>query len=180
MNCSATLTAIAGQCGKYLGGISKFYVINRDKIGAITVSNGAITNITLSAAEPTTGDGFIEYAFRKNTANVVTTGNADDSGRNMSFTTVATLEFGKQETAKRVGLQALIETDAYAIYEDRNHNRWMMGYDDAISANVNAETGSTPTDINKYILTVQSSDLALPLQITMSDEDFAELLDENL
>ena len=181
MNCSATLTAIAGQCGKVLGGITKFYVINRDKINPPTVSNGAITEITLNTTgTPTQGDGFIEYAFRKNTANVVTTGNADDSGRNNSFSTVATLEFSKQETAKRVGLQALIETDAYAVYEDRNHKRWLMGYDEAISANVNGESGSAPTDVNKYVLTVTDQSLELPYEVTMTDEAFEALLDENL
>lgn len=179
MNCSAVLTPIAQQCGKILGGINKFYVINREDVASITVSQGAVTSISLENSG-SDAHGFITYGFRRNTANAVTTGNADDAGRNNSYTTVVTLEFGKQETAKRVGLQALIETDAYAIYEDNNHKRWLIGYDAPIAPNVNGETGSAYTDKNQYVLTVTDNSLELPYEVTMSDEDFDALLDENL
>lgn len=178
MACTATLTAIACQCGKTLGGIKHFYVINRDKISAITVTSGAVTDITLVGSSR--GDGFIDYCFKKGTANVVTTGNADDAGRNNSFTTVATLEFMKQETAKRVSLQAVCETSAYAVWEDNNGKRWLMGYDDAIAANVNGETGSAYTDNNKYSLVVTDNSLEMPMEITMSDANWDAILDANL
>lgn len=178
MNCSATLTAIASQCGKILGGLKKFYVINREKVASITVSQGAITAITLEGSSA--GDGFIEYGFKRGTANVSIAGNADDSGRNNSYTTTATLEFMKQETAKRVALQAIVETDAYAVWEDNNGKRWLMGYDAAIGSNVNGETGSAFTDNNLYTLTITDSSLELPYEITMSDEAWDALLDENM
>lgn len=178
MNCSATLTAIANQCGKTLGGIRRYFLINREKVESITVSEGAVTAITLAGSNP--GDGFISYGFKRGTANVVTTGNADDSGRNNSFTTVATLEFMKQETAKRVALQAIVETDAYAVWEDNNGKRWLMGYDTAIASNVNSETGSGYTEDNKYVLSITDSSLELPYEITMTDEAWEAILDENL
>ncbi len=180
MNCSATLTAIAAQCGKTLGGIRRFFIINRDKIGAITVSEGAVTAITLAAQNPGAGDGFIGYGFKRGTANVVTTGNADDQGRNNSFTTVATLEFMKMETAKRISLQSIVETDAYAVWEDNNGKRFLMGYDMPISSNVNAETGSGYTEDNKYVLSISDSSLELPYEITMTDSAWEAILDENL
>lgn len=179
MNCSATLTAIASQCGKILGGIKKFYVINREDIDTITVSQGAITAITLENSG-TDGHGFIEFGFKRGTANVSIAGNADDSGRNNSYTTTATLEFMKQETAKRVALQAMVETDAYAVWEDNNGKRWLMGYDAAIGSNVNGETGSAFTDNNLYTLTITDNSLELPYEITMTDEAWEALLDENL
>ena len=180
MNCSATLTAIAGQCGKTLGGIRRFFIINRDKIGEITVSEGAVTAITLAAQNPAPGDGFISYGFKRGTANVATTGNADDQGRNNSFTTVATLEFMKQETAKRVALQAIVETDAYAVWEDNNSKRFLMGYDTAIASNVNSETGSGYTEDNKYVLSITDNSLELPYEITMTEQAWEAILDENL
>ena len=179
MACTATLSAIACQCGKTLGGIKHFYVINRDKV-SITVSSNSVTDIDLTAAEPATGDGWIDFCFKKGTANVVITGNADDAGRNNSFTTVATLNFMKQEAAKRVSLQAICETSAYAVWEDNNGKRWLMGYDDAIAANVNGETGSAYTDNNMYTLVVTDNSLELPMEITMSDADWAAILDANL
>lgn len=179
MNCSATLTPIAQQCGRVLGGISKFYVINRDDVASITVSQGAVTNITLENSGSDT-HGFISYGFRRNTANVVVTGNADDAGRNISFTTVVTLEFAKPETAKRVSLMSFIESDCYGIYEDANHKRWLIGYDAPLQPNVNAESGSAPTDKAQYVLVCQDNSLELPYEVTMSDEAFEALLDENL
>lgn len=178
MNCSATLTAIASQCGKILGGLKKFYVINRDKVDTITVTQGAITAITLTGSSA--GDGFIEYGFKRGTANVSIAGNADDSGRNNSYTTTATLEFMKQETAKRVALQAIVETDAYAVWEDNNGKRWLMGYDAAIGSNVNGETGSAFTDNNLYTLTITDNSLELPMEITMAESAWEDLLDANM
>lgn len=178
MNCSATLVNIASQCGKVLGGLKKFYVINRDKVDTITVSQGAITAITLTGSSA--GDGFIEYGFKRGTANVTIAGNADDSGRNNSYTTTAHLEFMKQETAKRVALQALVETDAYAVWEDNNGKRWLMGYDQPIAANVNGESGSAFTDNNMYSVDIQDATLELNFEITMAESDWEDLLDSNM
>lgn len=178
MNCSATLTAIASQCGKILGGLRKFYVINRDKVDTITVTQGAITAITLTGSSA--GDGFIEYGFKRGTANVSIAGNADDSGRNNSYTTTAHLEFMKMETAKRVALQSVVETDAYAVWEDNNGKRFLMGYDSPVGSNVNGETGSVYTDNNMYSLDIQDNSLELPMEITMSESDWEDLLDANM
>lgn len=178
MNCSATLTAIASQCGKILGGLKKFYIINRDKVDTITVTQGAVTAITLTGSSA--GDGFIEYGFKRGTANVSIAGNADDSGRNNSYTTTATLEFMRQETSKRVALQAVVETDAYAVWEDNNGKRWLMGYDAAIGSNVNGETGSAFTDNNLYTLVITDNSLELPMEITMAESAWEDLLDANM
>lgn len=179
MACTQTLTAISRQCGKVRGGISKLWVVNQDKV-SITVTDGAVTAIALTAAQPAPGDGLIEFGFRPGTATVSIAGNADDSGRNMSYTTTATFEFLKQETAKRVSLQALVETDAYLIYEDMNHKRWLLGYDSPVNSNVNGESGAGVTDANLYTLVVTDSSLELPMEISMTDSAFDAILDANL
>lgn len=181
MACTQTLINIARQCGKVRGGIMTAYAINRDKIGTITVTDGAVTAITLAAgAEAVDGDGFYTYEFRPNTANFTTAGNADDSGRAQSYTSTLTFEFPKMETAKRVALQALVETEAYMVVRDNNKKYWLFGYDSSVAANVNGETGSTYTDNNQYVLTVTDNSMELPMEITMSEADFEALLNENL
>lgn len=181
MACTQTLVNISRQCGKVRGGIMAAYVINQDKIGSITVTDGAVTAITLAAgAEADDGDGFYTYEFRPNTANFSTAANNDDAGRAQSYTTTITMEFPKMETAKRVALQALVETEAYMVVRDNNKKYWLFGYDSPIAPSVNGDTGSTYTDNNQYTLTVTDNSLELPFEITMTEEAFEALLNENL
>lgn len=179
MNCSATLTAIAGTCAKVLGGVAKVWVVNRDKV-SITVSEGAITSVALTAQNPAPGDGLIEYVFKRGSANATIAGNTDDNGRNNSFTTTLHCDFSRQETAKRVALQAIVETDAYCFYQDNNHKIWCLGYDAPVAANVTGDSGTAMTDSNIYGLDIQDTSLELPYEVTMTEQAWEAILDENI
>ena len=181
MSCLQTLSSIATDCSSNRGGVKKIYAINVDKIGTITVTQGAVTGITLAAQAPAAGDGFYEYAFRKGAASSTTTSEISEENGTKAFNTVLSARFARQETAKRVSLLALAGSETYVIYEENNQKRWLLGYDNPVTAtSLGGETGAAFGDANQYTIELTDNSSELPMEVTMSDTDFEALLDANL
>ena len=173
------MTSIATDCESNRGGVKKVYAINVPNVSGITVSQGAVTGIALVGDQP--GDGFFTYAFRKGAASATSTSEISDENGTKSFTTVLSIRFARQETSKRVSLMALANSETYVIYEDNNGKRWLLGYENPVTVtSLGGETGAAFADANQYTIELSDNGSELPMEITMSDEDFAAILDENL
>lgn len=175
--CSNTLTSIGTSCSSQMGGIKVAYIINKNNISAITVAENvisAITTVTPSGSE--TPEKFHTYAFRKQSSSMTSTYTVDDTNGVKYITTELTLNFAKQETAKRVSIMALLNCESVAIVEDNNGKRWFLGYDNPVTATAaTAETGTAYGDANQYSVTLSDMSLELPYEVVMTDEAFAAL-----
>lgn len=179
MSCIQTLTSIATDCSSNRGGVKKVWAINTPKVSGITVSEGAVTGITLGGNDP--GDGFFEYAFRKGAASATTTSEINEENGSKAFATVLSIRFARQETAKRVSLLALAGSETYVVYEDNNGKKWLLGYDNPVTASsLGGETGAAFSDANQYTIELTDNSSELPMEIIMSDEAWEALLDANL
>ena len=67
------------------------------------------------------------------------------------------------------------------IYEDNNQKRWLLGYDNPVTAtSLGGETGTAFGDANQYTIELTDNSSELPMEVTMSNTDFEALLDANL
>lgn len=78
-----------------------------------------------------------------------------------------TLVFSKQETEKRIELNALAFSDLVIIVEDNNGMYWYFGYDNPVTLSANeAETGTAFGDFNGYTVTLLGTDWQLAYEVT--------------
>lgn len=175
MTCSQTLISIANDCAKSLGGLRVVYIANYDDIQSLEVSDGKITGISMVG-----GAKFKKFEFRKNTASMTSTFNVDATN-GTSVSTDVSLSFLKQETQKRLAVNALAIGDLVMIVMDANGLCWYLGKDFPVNASAGgAESGTAYTDSNRYTITLQDTSLELPFEVktsgdTTGDNDYVKL-----
>ena len=178
--CSETLTSIGTSCDSQLGGIKIVYGISKENIDTITVSDGTITGITTKTLQGNNApEQFHTFKFRKQSSSMTSTYTIDDTTGVKYVTTELALNFAKQETAKRVSLTALINCESAFIVEDNNGKRWYLGYDNPVTATAaTGETGTAFGDANQYTVTMSDMSSEYPMEVVLSDADFAALITE--
>lgn len=161
MACSSyTLSGLALGCKDSIGGIKKAWFAPTGV--SVSVSQGVL-NIDSEDIE-----NFKVYNFRKATGSMTSTLNTSETSGN-SFTTEVTLQFLKQETAKRVEIMGLLMNEMVGVVKDGNGKYWYLGYDYPIEATAGtAETGTAMTDLNGYNITITDNSVELPYEITDS------------
>lgn len=161
MSCSLyTLKGLASQCKDSMGGIKKVWL----GVAPIKVTVDATTHTATIET-----DELKVYNFRKNTGSMTTTLNTSESSGN-SFTTEITLQFMKQETAKRLEVLGLLMQETVGVVLDGNGKYWIIGNDFPIEASAGtAETGTASTDLNGYNVTLSAESKELPYEITDAD-----------
>lgn len=166
MACLQTLNGISLDCAASLGGVKMVYIANYDDVASTTITDGAISAITMTGAQ-----GFHKYSFRRNTASMTSTLNVDATNGNTVSTDVV-LSFLKQDTAKRIEIAALSIGDLVVMVEDANGKIWYLGKDLPVTASAGgAETGTTFTDGNRYTITLQDNSLSYPYEVTADISD---------
>ena len=177
--CSQTLTSIGTSCDSQMGGIKVVYGISKSQIDAITVTDGVITAITTKDDEQSTPQPykFHTYAFRKQSSSMTSTYTVDDTNGVKYVTTELTLNFAKQETAKRVSITALANCESVFIVEDNNGKHWFLGYDNPVTVTaMEATTGTAYGDANQYSITLSDMSAELPMEVTA---DLTNLVSDN-
>lgn len=179
--CSQALTSIATGCESLLGGIKVVYAIAKNNIDAITVTDNVISAITTKTLSGDTDpQQFHTFRFRKQSSTMESEYTIDDTNGIKYVTTNLTLNFAKQETAKRVSLTALINCESALIVEDNNGKRWFLGFDNPVTPTAaTAATGTAFGDANQYSITLSDMSAELPYEVVMSDSDFADLITES-
>lgn len=173
MNCCRNLTGIIRDCDASLGGIKRAWIACWDDVQTPTVTADQI-----SALGESTSADWKEFQFRKNTGSFTSTINsAADSGTTYVSTEII-LQFTKQETAKRVEINALAVSDVAVIIEDANGRFWYFGFDETVTLSTGTgETGTAKADFNGYNITLLDESMELPYELTQDAID--QLLGNN-
>ncbi len=130
-------------------------------------NNKIIENIK-NAALATGADNWVEFAFRKNTCSADTEMTVNDNGSHY-FTNSVNMVFAKQDTGKRLNVQALASGDCSVIYQDGNNNYWFIGLDQPVNlTTATATTGTAVGDSNQYDLVLAEESAIMPVPILAS------------
>lgn len=121
-----------------------------------------------SAALASGADKWVEFSFRKNTCSVGSEMTLNDNGT-YYWTNTLNMLFSKQDSAKRLAIQALASGDCSAIYQDGNGNFWFIGLDDPVNlSSASATTGTAVSDNNQYELAMSEEAAVMPIPLLAS------------
>ena len=163
MACNQTLAGIAKDCSPSIGGIKSVRLANFDEITSVTVGEDGI----ISAITPTAG--FKKYAFRPETCSMTSTLTKNIQNGTQYWATDLVLSFSKQETAKRIEINAMAVNDMVAIVEDMNGKFWYLGHDEPIVATAgDIQSGTARADKNGYSITLQDNAAQSPYEVAAS------------
>lgn len=163
MACSSiTLAGINTGCKDNMGGIKEVYIVKKDSISSVTLTQNQISAIAME-----TGAKWSTYKFRKGTSQFTSTLTTDDAAGTMSYETVLALQFAKQDTAKRLEVMALCMDEVAVIVLDNNGKYWYLGYDNPVTATAaTAQTGTAFGDFGGYDVELTDNSKELPYEIT--------------
>ncbi|MCC8187427.1 MAG: hypothetical protein LIP08_07940 [Bacteroides sp.] len=168
MGCCVSLNGIIRGCDNSIGGIRRAWATCDDEAGKPTISNDIITAIP----DP---EAWSEYEFRKQTGSVTQTGSRDDATGSQYWNIEIVLQFSKQETEKRLEINAIALSDSRWIIEDNNGRYWYFGhfYPVTIADGATAETGTAFDDFNGYNITLTTVSDVLAYEVSeKAMEDF--------
>ena len=170
MACNQTLAGIARDCVSALGGVEEVLIANFAEVTAITETTGVVTAITMASSKY-----FHVYSFRPQTAEATSTLNRSSENGTAYVTTELALQFHKQDTTKRIEIEALIHGELRVIYKDNNGKYWLMGKERPVEATAGpGNTGKAFGDFNGYGITLQSNEAGYPIEV--SDTVIATIL----
>lgn len=173
------LSAITTSCGSNIPSIKQMWIGNFGSVTptytyvtGVTDADGKqvienVKNITLvtPTGEGSTPEYWVEYQFRKNTCSASSEMTVNDNGSHY-FTNSLNMVFAKQETPKRLNVEAIASGDCHAIYLDGNGLYWMMNLDAEVTlTSATANTGTAVGDSNQYELVLSQDAATMPIEI---------------
>lgn len=175
MACSQSLTAILDNCENNVGGIIEAYICNFDDVTSFSTEGGtpsAEQNKVMSftmAEVSSVAKKFLKYQFKRNTGSLTSTFTIDPANGVNFCTNTLSLVFAKQETTKRLSINALALAGLRAVVKDANGKYWFLGANEPVYATaVGGETGTARTDGNKYTISLEDISAGLPLEVDPS------------
>lgn len=158
---SKTLSGIAQDCNTNQGGIITAWVAVENP--KVVVEAGKVTAFGASVA-------WYKYNFKRNTGNLTSTLNVDQTTGTNYVTNELVLQFSRMETAKRVEMSALSVNEMFVIVKDANKKYWLLGSeDDPVMASAGSgQTGTAKTDGNFYTITLSCDSDSFPLEVAES------------
>ena len=160
MACTQTLAGIVRDCSNSMGGIKEVYIANFDDVASLTLSNNIITAITMESSKT-----FKKYAFRPQTAELVSTPQISSENGVAYIQSVLTLQFAKMETPKRLEINALALGDLAIIVVDNNGKMWYLGKDNPVVASGgDSGTGKAFGDANRYGIQLTDNSREYPFE----------------
>ena len=168
------LSSITTSCGSNIPSIKQMWIGN---FGSVTPTYAYVTNVTDAdgnqviesvkglALDNTTPEYWVEYAFRKNTCSASSEITINDNGSHY-FTNALNMVFAKQDTNKRLNVEAIASGDCSAIYLDGNGKYWLMNLDAEVTlTTATANTGTAVGDSNQYELVLSQDAATMPIEI---------------
>ena len=168
------LSSITTSCGSNIPSIKQMWIGN---FGSVTPTYTYVTGVTDAdgnqviesvknlALDNTTPEYFVEYAFRKNTCSASSEMTINDNGSHY-FTNALNMVFAKQDTNKRLNIEAIASGDCHAIYLDGNGKYWVLNLDaEATLTTATANTGTAVGDSNQYELVLSQDAATMPIEI---------------
>lgn len=171
MACLQTLNGIVRDCESNVGGVKNVYLINRDDVESVTVTDGVISAIALA-----TGKKFKKYHQKRGQASFASTAQFNDAGDYAGEQTVLSLNFLRQDATKRLEVAALSVAELAAIVEDQNGIFTYLGFDNPVlRTGGDSGSGTANTDSNHY--GIELTDTSAQLPYTVSPGIVANLVD---
>ena len=171
------LTTINTSCGSNLPSIKRLWIGNFGSLSTVTYNyltnvtdadgNQVVENVSNLAIDTTAQapQYWVEYNFRKNTCSAGSEMTVNDNGTHY-FTNTVNMVFAKQDTPKRLNIEAIASGDVAVIYEDGNGKYWLMNPKDEVNlSTATAETGTAVGDANQYTLTLSQNSANMPFEI---------------
>lgn len=176
------LSEIVTSCGSNIPSIKKMWIGGYDTVlhpSGITYKNTtetdedgnpiieSIQNITRRTSEGQSDPVYpwVEFQFRKNTCSASSEMTVNDNGTHY-FTNALNMVLAKQDTNKRLNIEAIASGDCMCIYLDGNNNYWVIGTDQPVNmTTVSATTGTAATDSNQYELVLSEDAPSMPIQL---------------
>ena len=168
------LSAIQTSCGSNIPSIKQMWIGN---FGSVTPTYKYVTNVTDAdgnqviesvenlTLDATTPEHWVEYQFRKNTCSASSEMTINDNGSHY-FTNALNMVFAKQDTNKRLNIEAIASGDCHAIYLDGNGKYWLMNLDAEVTlTTATANTGTAVGDSNQYDLVLAQDAATMPIEI---------------
>lgn len=168
------LSAITTSCGSNIPSIKQMWIGN---FGSVTPTytyvtgvtdadgNQVIENVTNLELDGTTPEYWVEYSFRKNTCSASSEMTINDNGSHY-FTNSLNMVFAKQDTNKRLNIEAIASGDCSAIYLDGNGKYWLLNLDAEVTlTTATANTGTAVGDSNQYDLVLSQDAATMPIEI---------------
>ena len=109
---------------------------------------------------------FVEFQFRKNTCSASSEMTVNDNGTHY-FTNALNMVLAKQDTGKRLNIEAIASGDCTCIYLDGNNRYWVIGSDQPVNmTTATSTTGTAATDSNQYelVLSEDAPSMAIELE----------------
>lgn len=149
------------DCSPNMGGILQALLANTADVASITTEEGKVTGITMAD-----GKKFHKYAFKSNTASMTSTYQVNRENGTTYVQTDLVMTFNRMETAKRIEISAIAQSELYVLVEDANHAWWLLGKDAGVLMSAgDGQTGTGRADRNGYGLTLQDESLEMPFEI---------------
>ena len=168
------LSSITTSCGSNIPSIKQMWIGN---FGSVTPTYTYVSNVTDAdgnqiiesvkglALDNTTPEYWVEYAFRKNTCSASSEMTINDNGSHY-FTNALNMVFAKQDTNKRLNVEAIASGDCSCIYLDGNGKYWLMNLDAEVTlTSATANTGTAVGDSNQYELVLSQDAATMPIEI---------------
>ena len=172
------LSSITTSCGSNIPSIKQMWIGN---FGSVTPTytyvtgatdadgNQIIESVKSLALDNTTPEYWVEYAFRKNTCSASSEMTINDNGSHY-FTNALNMVFAKQDTNKRLNIEAIASGDCSCIYLDGNGKYWIMNLDAEVTlTTATANTGTAVGDSNQYELVLSQDAATMPIEIVGDD-----------
>lgn len=167
---------IDGRCESGMGGIVEVAITNwADNVFTAytpTDSSTAGENIYSYVMADVNGgtcggsEAWYKFTFRRNTGNMTSTLNIDDTAGVSYVQTDLQLTFGRMDQGKRLEIVGLTQAPTAVVVKDANGNYWALGVNEPVSATAGeGVTGTNRTDSNHYSVTLTDMSETFPLPV---------------
>lgn len=172
-NCNTTLSNIATSCDGSKGGLATVvYIIHRDDVdfANITYVEQTAPYATIDSL-PTLGTPaakFAKFEFPRNSASYTSTAQYDGTTNSYSYCqNELVMNFRRMDASKRLAINALLQSDCFAVVKDANGSIYVMGMEEPVeSSAMTFTTGQARTDANNTAITLLDTTSLLPLMMT--------------
>ena len=167
------LSSITTSCGSNIPSIKQMWIGNFGSVtptytyvdGVTDADGNQVIESVTALALGTTPEYWVEYAFRKNTCSASSEMTINDNGSHY-FTNALNMVFAKQDTNKRLNIEAIASGDCSCIYLDGNGKYWLMNLDAEVTlTSATANTGTAVGDSNQYELVLSQDAATMPIEI---------------
>lgn len=169
MACNQISKGINARCDTSMGGIVEVAIANYDDV-KFAESTEEQTELTAKAESAT----WYKFSFRRGTSQMTSTLTIDDANGVNYVATELQMTFGKMETAKRVAIAALAQSELAVIVKDCNGQYWYLGETEPVLATAGeGATGAARGDSNHYSVTLTDNNVTFPKPVSNGAAIFA-------